>query len=263
VGNFKNALKNLNLAIRHANQIRKNNIYFALWLGVSVQAFYVIYGGAMVISGNESIGMFLATVSIFKGVGKGWSRIYNALLNMESAIPALSRITCLLNSETSDALHGSNIRMRILRAKALLHENVGNKESLDTVLHPDNMPIYVKDLHFEYTNSLGKTLNFGGIMELQQGHLATIIGPASQGKSTLLKFVGGSNLVSESQDVKVFVPPHLRTVFVPSGVLLFEGTLFDNLTFGSLTQADADRVRVEEICSRLGIAKLVHDMLHS
>jgi len=148
--------------------------------------------------------------------------------------------------------------MNILRGKAFLQENAA-----DGHLLPDELPIYVTELSFEYATVLTKTLNFCGIMRFQQGSLVTIIGPMGQGKSTLLKLVGGSILWRESQDVKVFVPPHLRRVHVPPDCVLFDGTLLENLTFGCVSPADADRSRVERICSKMGIGKNVIDMLDS
>lgn len=260
---FEDLLGDLNLSIRHANQVRMNNIYFSRWLGSIMQAFYVVFGGVLVLRGVLSLGMFLATIGVFHGIAAGWGEIYSSFLNMESAIPALTRITKLLNAETDDGVHCKNLNLRIAKAKALLQESDDGKVSCDELVHPDDLPIYVVEMCFEYTWGLVKTLEVRGILRFQQGSLVTLMGPVNQGKATLLKLVSGSLVVPESEDVRVFVPPHLRRVHVPDLMVLFDGTLRDNLTFGAVSPENVDRKLVERICSRIGVAQNVVDLLNT
>merc|ERR1719396_175296 len=60
----------------------------------------------------------------------------------------------------------------------------------------------------------------------------------------------------------VFVPSHLRLLFVSSEPLFFEGTLYENLTLGCrANDDDADMNRVLNILRRFGIPRHIRSMV--
>jgi len=77
-------------------------------------------------------------------------------------------------------------------------------------------------------------------------------GPKGEGKSTLLKLIGGVILPKPSEGF--FVPAHLRILHVSEEALFFVGDLYENLVFGvQKNDPDGDRERVRSICKRLGL----------
>eukprot|EP00404_Azadinium_spinosum_P027879 CAMPEP_0180668386 /NCGR_PEP_ID=MMETSP1037_2-20121125/62899_1 /TAXON_ID=632150 /ORGANISM="Azadinium spinosum, Strain 3D9" /LENGTH=531 /DNA_ID=CAMNT_0022697115 /DNA_START=145 /DNA_END=1736 /DNA_ORIENTATION=+ len=91
-------------------------------------------------------------------------------------------------------------------------------------------------------------------LDVMQGSLVAIVGRRSEGKSTLLKILGGVLLPVGGT---YFTPPHLRMFYVPAEPLFIHGTLRDNLTFGlqSDDTKDGDLQRIIAVCSRLGLSK--------
>merc|ERR1719199_1422911 len=90
-----------------------------------------------------------------------------------------------------------------------------------------------------------------GCVEFHQGTFTALVGPEGEGKSTLLKMLGGVILPAPGA---LFVPSHLRVLHVATENLFFKASLYDNLTFGCASgDSDAAIERVCTICQRLGM----------
>eukprot|EP00930_Biecheleria_cincta_P044578 TRINITY_DN30679_c0_g1_i1.p1 TRINITY_DN30679_c0_g1~~TRINITY_DN30679_c0_g1_i1.p1 ORF type:complete len:662 (-),score=92.28 TRINITY_DN30679_c0_g1_i1:29-1741(-) len=89
-------------------------------------------------------------------------------------------------------------------------------------------------------------------LELEQGKLYALAGLHGQGKGTLLKIIASAFLPGSGT---CFIPPHLRTFFVPKRPLFFSGTLLENLVFGanSIEDGELGAERVIAICRRLRV----------
>merc|ERR1712048_807836 len=95
--------------------------------------------------------------------------------------------------------------------------------------------------------------------EVEQGQMVALIGPKGEGKSTILKILGGVILPKPGG---LFAPSHLRVLHVSSEALFFMGTLYENLTFGcNKDDADGSMDRVIEICQELGITKSLQEIV--
>eukprot|EP00747_Dinoflagellata_sp_TGD_P123274 gnl/TRDRNA2_/TRDRNA2_173788_c2_seq1.p1 gnl/TRDRNA2_/TRDRNA2_173788_c2~~gnl/TRDRNA2_/TRDRNA2_173788_c2_seq1.p1 ORF type:complete len:232 (-),score=30.50 gnl/TRDRNA2_/TRDRNA2_173788_c2_seq1:62-712(-) len=89
-------------------------------------------------------------------------------------------------------------------------------------------------------------------MYIEQGQMIALVGPAEQGKSTVLKIIGSVVLPKPGG---FFVPAHLRALHVSNEPLFFLGSLFDNLAFGVLEgDADRDSSRVTQISEGLSMS---------
>merc|ERR1712217_900470 len=102
----------------------------------------------------------------------------------------------------------------------------------------------------------------GGTLSIDQGTFVAIMGPHGEGKSTLLKLLGGSMLPEHGNDaeVTVFVPAHLRILHVSRKPMFLEGSLLKNLKFGltaSSYEADASVDRICKICELLGLPERI------
>jgi len=110
-------------------------------------------------------------------------------------------------------------------------------------------------------------------MHFNQGDLVAIVGPPTQGKSTLMRLMAGHifaktptnsliNMFLTSGLPEVFVPPHLRVVQVQETPMIMgpEESIFDNLIFGIKMQkgtVDLDmlRERSKVIMEKLGLSR--------
>jgi len=99
-------------------------------------------------------------------------------------------------------------------------------------------------------------INSQGKMAVQQGTLVSLVGPRGEGKSTILKIIGGVILPEPGN---FFMPSHLRVLHMSSEPLFYLASLYDNLTFGITPgDADGDISRVSEICRRLDLPERIH-----
>jgi len=194
--------------------------------------------------------MFLANIRVISSIGSTASSIYSVLLEMESTFPALASITKLLNIPI-DPEH----RMELLRK----YQDDTREQRQRTIF--DELPIEVKDFQFNFKGAQDATtpmaFNGSGSLVIQQGEIACLIGPRGEGKSTLLRILGGVHLPKPGG---ILLPSHLRVLHVSSEPMFFQGSLLDNLVFG-VNKGDEDgrAERVLAICSRL---EFPEDVMH-
>jgi len=116
-------------------------------------------------------------------------------------------------------------------------------------LPTDRVAIEVVGLTWTYGNGeyVFKELN----LKAEQGSIVAVVGEHGSGKTTLMRLLGNSLLPQEGI---VFVPSHLRALWVPEELVLLNTTAWANLTFGF--QA-AHPNRVIKILKGFGMNKLV------
>jgi len=227
----------------------------------------MIFGGMMVRDPNDpnskgmTLGMFLSDIAVFGQIGVCWGIIYQSMLEIMTVMPALERVTTFLNLPTDLGVRAqmSDWNRLVTREKRALLLGKGD----DYKLPIDLLPIRVKD--FELEGSEGGARR-GGLMEVGQGSLVALVGRRGQGKATLLKVVSGVVLPKTSADMTkdpgVFMPSHVRVLHLPLQPLFYEGTLYENLTFGvKVGHPDGNQARVIAICRRLKLSEDVIKML--
>merc|ERR1719201_2767862 len=84
-------------------------------------------------------------------------------------------------------------------------------------------------------------------MIVAQGHIIGISGPHGSGKATLMQLLAGILLPQKGM---VFIPSHLRALYVPEETLLLALSAWANLIFGF---PNAHPSRVKEILLGLGM----------
>jgi len=247
-------------------QLMMNNSYFAPWLALIVVVCYTIKGGIDVVNGDLSLGSFLIDCQIFHEVGVSWGTVYDLVLQLQSSIPRLERVTTLLNFPIDLPQQMSLFKFRRAVTQQMRSEIV---ERQCTKLPVDLIPIRIVDptkvalMEAPITMHLCPEVGSPEV-SIGQGRLVYLFGPHGEGKSTLLRYLGGAQLQSESEDRLVFVPSHLRILHVSSEPIFFEGSLYDNLCIG-IPEGDADRdmARVLRIASRLGMPRHMRDEIES
>jgi ABC-type multidrug transport system fused ATPase/permease subunit len=104
-----------------------------------------------------------------------------------------------------------------------------------------------------------------GNVSVHQGQMIVLIGPAGEGKSTLLKLIAGAILPTVCQEhCSLFVPSHLRLVHVATEALFLPVTLYENLVLGVVPGTkDGDMDRVLYILEELGVSEHIRTLVKS
>merc|ERR1719412_1009627 len=89
-----------------------------------------------------------------------------------------------------------------------------------------SMPLVFENIVVRYTKCGMERvvpINLSGRMFLQQGTMICIAGPYGEGKSTLLRIIGGAALPDPKVGI-AHVPAYLRVLNVPAEPIFFKGT---------------------------------------
>jgi len=121
--------------------------------------------------------------------------------------------------------------------------------------------IGLKNLTFTYRDQTTKVLN-NITLEIGAGEKVGIIGPIGSGKTTLGKLIMGlfepsSGMVSmDGTDIRQIDPAELRHFigYVPQDIMLFRGTIRENITMGTHDIDDMSILRAAELA---GVAEFV------
>jgi len=256
VDRYEDRIKEYNKAEVDANKVLKNNMYFASWLTVLCVALYTIHGGLTTVESPDtlSLGMFLANVSIIRKIGSAAGSIYAVLLDIQGTFPALENIVNLINRPT-------DLPQRIALSRDRRKTTTNMRSDIRTTLNIgapiDLLPIRAENVEFGFqTDAVGqRAFNSSGVLEILQGQMVSLVGPRGEGKSTMLKILGGVILPKPGG---LFVPSHLRVLHVSNEPFFFAASLLENLTFG-VTQGDDDGKveRVAAICDRLSLPEKI------
>jgi ABC-type lipoprotein export system ATPase subunit len=94
------------------------------------------------------------------------------------------------------------------------------------------LPIQVQDLKHSYNPRSGNfQLSMSGCINLHQGEFVSFMGPAGEGKATLLQML--AQVFFPENAASLFVPSHLQVLNVAQEPLFTRQSLFSNLTFGT------------------------------
>ncbi len=121
--------------------------------------------------------------------------------------------------------------------------------------------IGLKNLTFTYRDQTTKVLN-NITLEIGAGEKVGVIGPIGSGKTTLGKLIMGlfepsSGMVSmDGTDIRQIDPAELRHFigYVPQDIMLFRGTIRENITMGTHDIDDMSILRAAELA---GVAEFV------
>lgn len=260
---YEAGIKRYNLVTKQVNEVLVNNEYYAKWICLLLMCLYQVTGGMKVIAGH-SLGLFLNELAIIQQAGEAWGNIYNVAVSMQMTIPALHNIVKLMNLNVDVQARMELNRFRRERT-VLLTKKIMKTGTIEPSL--DLLPLQIDNIHYSYSGNGGCAVlgvAHVGTIEFYQGQMVSLVGPPGQGKSTLLKILGGALLPSfdASGSPGYFIPSHLRLLHVWTEPMFFKGTLLENLNIG-VREGDPDgrTDRVLSICRKLGVTNDILDLV--
>lgn len=224
------------IAWQHSN-------YFPLCLSTVAIGLSIGFLSPSVLSGEMSLGTFLALIRILSELGREFKEAYVEIMEVFQCVSALRTITRYMNAST-DLLHRREAHLAATKTLCQKRRDIslakqgvtGDGEA--SFFNLDIVPIALKDLRFRF-NVDGK----GWLIEVDrlqapQGSMVALVGAHKSGKTTFLKLLTQVLFPKEGQ---IFVPTHLRVLHVTDEPFILETSLWENLTFGD-SSAELDRV---------------------
>jgi len=196
-------------------------------------------------------------------------------VNAQEREKVLAHIEKIAETEVKDSLYAMDfIPLRLFGAEFTYNPQVqlqarlfagkeNHQELADSEVEPGPLAIEVPsrqskgdmpEMRPEFYSVMG-----GWSFDLRQGSLVALVGSRGEGKTTLVRLLGGILLPTKGI---YFVPPHLRIFHMPQEPLFMHGTLRENLTFGlPQDDVDGDLDRMVAICTRLGLSQRLINIL--
>jgi subfamily B ATP-binding cassette protein MsbA len=202
----------------NVNMARKNELASPIsqFLGVSVVAGILVYGGGLVLSGDSDLGAsdFITYIIIFTQVLNPAKEISRAMSNIQRGIASAERIFTVI--DTPSKINSPKEPVRL----------TGFKNSIE-----------FQNVNFAYqeTNVLN-TIN----LTLSKGKTIALVGPSGGGKSTLADLLprfydpSGGQIILDGVDIRNLSLGDLRSLMgiVTQESILFNDTVFNNIAFG-------------------------------
>lgn len=202
----------------NVNMARKNELASPIsqFLGVSVVAGILVYGGSLVLSGESSLGAsdFITYIIIFTQVLNPAKEISRAASSIQRGIASAERI------------------FQVIDTPAKISSPPAPKP-----LNAFNTSIDFKNVSFAYEDqNVLQHINFS----LEKGKTIALVGPSGGGKSTLADLVPRfydptqGQILLDGTDLKEFSTSDLRSLMgiVTQESILFNDTVFNNIAFG-------------------------------
>jgi ABC-type multidrug transport system fused ATPase/permease subunit len=246
---------------------------------------YIVVAGQMVLDEVVSLGAFIVTIDMYQRISWSWERIYQTVLTIHSCLPSLELVFWHMNLPTDLE---SRRRMLITNRSMGVEERSKAREAqkpADVLYAIDMLPIKLRGVSYLYrefkVSSLASEVSNNlksnkpmfhvresvgllndvadppGVTEvnldIEQGTLVALVGRRGQGKTTLLKTLGGV-LIPEGD---LYMPTHLRVVHVMASPVFFQSTLLDNLRYGiSAINVEYGNIeRILKICRKMRISE--------
>lgn len=222
-----------------------------------ITANYIIFRANDVLSGHLSLGIFLASITIFVTyMTQEIADLNNQLMLIVDAFACLKEFTRYFNLPLElVALRSTNIKRR--EESSFQISRLTGKVAEGT-FKPDNIPIMVSNLTFVHNNY--RTIVKDVSVSIPQGHFVAVTGAHNSGKSTLIQLLAGIIVPTEG---RVFVPSHLRILHVSREPVFMHTSMLHNMALGlpnPTNPSNEDRERIIRILLELDLQDVVDIM---
>ncbi|MGW8287726.1 MAG: type I secretion system permease/ATPase [Desulfobulbales bacterium] len=228
---WEEAVSYINEWSNKARLLSASMSFFSFFINSMLVVAVVVYGVYMISRGDLTQGGLIALVMVSRQTIAPMSQVANLATRYHRARTALKSLNDIMK-----------LPVERPEGKTFLHRTDIKGE------------IEAKNLDFAYPNQTVKTLN-NISLKIKAGEKVGIIGPIGSGKTTFGKLLLGlfeplSGMVCmDGTDIRQIDPADLRQSigYVSQEIMLFRGTIRDNITMGAHDVDDSTILRVAEL----------------
>jgi ABC-type multidrug transport system fused ATPase/permease subunit len=224
------------------HHVTLTNKFIPKFLGPALVALYTVLSARLVLTGKLRLGIFLATVKIFGSICGAFSECFGLVMEVLGTLPALKGVFVLLNMPTDVPGLGRSNDARM----QMTHERRQKLPDHESVPKTDRLQIELVDL--EFSHGSGKPVLKSLNLACPQGKLCKIVAKSGSGTQTIMQLLAMRHFPTWGT---LFVPSHLRIIYVPHEIFLLNMSIWDNLTFGN--REGNNPYRVEKILRYFGM----------
>lgn len=207
----------------------------------AITANYIVFRTNDVLNGHLSLGVFLASITIFVTyMVNEIADLNNQLILIVDAFACLKEFTRYLNLplELESLIRSTSTR----RMESNTQIQRLSRTFTETSFKHDHIPITATNLSFDHFN--GRSILKDTNISIAQGHLVAVTGAHNSGKATLIQLFAGILTPSKGS---LFVPSHLRILHVSREPVFMHTSMLHNMSLGlphptRPTQQERDRI---------------------
>lgn len=208
-------------------------------------ANYIVQRTPAVLQGTLSLGIFLATITIFcTYLADAITELNNQLMVIVDAFVPLKEFVLFLNLPLDLPARLKAQHERVNHTKDLRRSLQYSSKEADA-FQTDRIPIVITNLAFQYPS--GKCIFKNVNISIPQGHLIAVTGEHKSGKATFVQLL--ANILTPTGG-NIFVPSHLRMLHVSREPMFVNATMLHNLSLG-LPPGQFDMQRIKTILKLL------------
>ena len=206
-----------------------NDDMFPQWLGPGFTGLYIAMDANNVLTGQVTLGTFLATISILGSISGQFARAYNVVLDIYELTAPVKKLTVFFNKST-DLLTWKEVnrqrRDNTRKARDALFKKEEEEGGEPALYKTDLIDLRLENMAY---SNVAKTLFHDVNLTIPQGKLVAVTGPHGSGKSTLMRLL--SHIIFPKSGC-IFFPSHLRILHLAQEPLLLNASAWVNLVFG-------------------------------
>ncbi|CAE7197734.1 ssuB [Symbiodinium natans] len=204
-----------------------NDDMFPQWLGPGFTGLYIAMDANNVLTGQVSLGTFLATISILGSISGQFARAYCVVLDIVELTAPVRKLTVFFNKQTDLLTWKAVNRQRRENTRKARGDILAKEGAEEEGLYKTDL-IELRLENMSYSNA-ARTLFQNVNVTIPQGKLVAVAGGHGSGKSTLMRLL--SHIIFP-KDGCIFFPSHLRILHLAQEPLILNASAWVNLVFG-------------------------------